>query len=77
MPTAKYEQLSLKGDAEEDVFTTKPKGKWSDICVQKSLLSLGLILIYFSLSIGLTFYQRWLLKVGTVVVEILIVFIVL
>ncbi|CAH0401762.1 unnamed protein product [Chilo suppressalis] len=61
MPGTKYEQLSLKGDT-EDVVTSKPKGKWSDICVQKSLLSLGLILIYFSLSIGLTFYQRWLLK---------------
>ncbi|XP_045784117.1 solute carrier family 35 member C2 [Maniola jurtina] len=62
MPGAKYEQLSLKNDAEEDVFTSKPKGKWSDICLQKGLLSLGLILLYFSLSIGLTFYQRWLLK---------------
>ncbi|XP_023937957.2 solute carrier family 35 member C2 [Bicyclus anynana] len=62
MPGAKYEQLSLKNDAEEDVFTSKPKGKWSDICFQKGLLSLGLILLYFSLSIGLTFYQRWLLK---------------
>ncbi|XP_047543563.1 solute carrier family 35 member C2 [Vanessa atalanta] len=62
MPGAKYEQLSLKSDADEDVFTSKPKGKWSDICFQKSLLSLGLILLYFSLSIGLTFYQRWLLK---------------
>ncbi|XP_028166829.1 solute carrier family 35 member C2 [Ostrinia furnacalis] len=62
MPSTKYQQLSLKADTEDDVFTTKPKGKWSDICVQKSLLSLGLILIYFSLSIGLTFYQRWLLK---------------
>ncbi|XP_013199486.1 solute carrier family 35 member C2 [Amyelois transitella] len=62
MPGAKYEQLPLSGDADEDVFTTKPKGKWSEICVQKSLLSLGLILLYFSLSIGLTFYQGWLLK---------------
>ncbi|XP_026735956.1 solute carrier family 35 member C2-like isoform X2 [Trichoplusia ni] len=61
MPGAKYEQLSLKSDADEDVFTTKPKPKWSEVCVQKSLLSLGLILLYFSLSIGLTFYQRWLL----------------
>ncbi|KAL4717423.1 hypothetical protein ACJJTC_000572 [Scirpophaga incertulas] len=61
MPGAKYEQLSVKCDYEEDVVTTKPKGKWSDVCVQKSLLSFGLILIYFSLSIGLTFYQRWLL----------------
>ncbi|CAG9781690.1 unnamed protein product [Diatraea saccharalis] len=62
MPGTKYEQLSLKSDTEENVTINKPKGKWSDICVQKSLLSLGLILIYFSLSIGLTFYQRWLLK---------------
>ncbi|XP_041987579.1 solute carrier family 35 member C2 [Aricia agestis] len=62
MPSAKYEQLSVKTDAEDDVFTSKPKRKWSDICFQKSLLSLGLILLYFSLSIGLTFYQRWLLK---------------
>ncbi|XP_049885318.1 solute carrier family 35 member C2 [Pectinophora gossypiella] len=62
MPGAKYEQLSVKPDTEEDVFTSKPKGKWSEICVQNSLLSLGLILLYFSLSIGLTFYQRWLLK---------------
>nr|XP_021192189.2 solute carrier family 35 member C2 [Helicoverpa armigera] len=61
MPGAKYEQLPLKSDADEDVFTTKPKPKWSEVCVQKSLLSLGLILLYFSLSIGLTFYQRWLL----------------
>lgn len=59
----KYEQLSSKSDAEQEVFTSKSKGKWSDICFQKSLLSLGLILLYFSLSIGLTFYQRWLLKV--------------
>ncbi|KAM3968823.1 solute carrier family 35 member C2 [Aphomia sociella] len=61
MPGANYEQLPLNADTEEDVFTSKPKGRWSDICVQKSLLSLGLILLYFSLSIGLTFYQRWLL----------------
>lgn len=64
MPGAKYEQLSLKSDADEDVLTSKPKGKWCDLCFQKSLLSLGLILLYFSLSIGLTFYQRWLLKVS-------------
>ncbi|XP_039764166.1 solute carrier family 35 member C2 [Pararge aegeria] len=62
MPGAKYEQLSIKNDSEEDVFTSKTKGKWSDVCFQKGLLSLGLILLYFSLSIGLTFYQRWLLK---------------
>ncbi|XP_068633776.1 solute carrier family 35 member C2 [Battus philenor] len=60
--SAKYEQLSSKSDADEEIYTSKTKGKWSDICVQKSLLSLGLILLYFSLSIGLTFYQRWLLK---------------
>ncbi|CAG5003262.1 unnamed protein product [Parnassius apollo] len=59
---AKYKQLSSNSDADEEIFTSKPKGKWSDICVQKSILSLGLILSYFSLSIGLTFYQRWLLK---------------
>ncbi|XP_045458450.1 solute carrier family 35 member C2 [Melitaea cinxia] len=62
MPGAKYEQLSLKSDADEDILTSKPKAKWCDLCFQKSLLSLGLILLYFSLSIGLTFYQRWLLK---------------
>ncbi|KAJ0184005.1 hypothetical protein K1T71_000428 [Dendrolimus kikuchii] len=62
MPTAKYEQLCTKTDTEEDIFTSKPKAKWSEACVQKGLLSLGLILLYFSLSIGLTFYQRWLLK---------------
>lgn len=65
MPGAKYEQLSLKSDADEDVLTSKSKGKWSDVCFQKGLLSLGLILLYFSLSIGLTFYQRWLLKVSS------------
>lgn len=59
MPDAKYEQLSLKSDADEDVLTTKPKP--SEEYIQKNLLSLGLILLYFSLSIGLTFYQRWLL----------------
>ncbi|CAH2103683.1 unnamed protein product [Euphydryas editha] len=62
MPGTKYEQLSLKSDADEDVFTSKIKGKWCDLCIQKSVLSLILILLYFSLSIGLTFYQRWLLK---------------
>ncbi|KOB73340.1 putative solute carrier family 35 member C2 [Operophtera brumata] len=64
MGGAKYEQLSSnsKADEDEDVLTSKPRGRWSDICLQKSLLSLGLILLYFSLSIGLTFYQRWLLK---------------
>ncbi|XP_059055323.1 solute carrier family 35 member C2 [Achroia grisella] len=62
MPGANYEQLPLNADTEEDVFTSKPKRKWSDICIQKSLLSLGLILVYFSLSIGLTFYQSWLLS---------------
>ncbi|KAG6456314.1 hypothetical protein O3G_MSEX009674 [Manduca sexta] len=62
MPVAKYEQLCTKGDAEDDVFTSKPRSKWREVCVQKSLLSFGLILLYFSLSIGLTFYQRWLLK---------------
>ncbi|CAG9558599.1 unnamed protein product [Danaus chrysippus] len=62
MPGAKYEQLSLNADADEDVLSNKTKAKWSDVCFQKSLLSLGLILLYFSLSIGLTFYQRWLLK---------------
>ncbi|CAH1647405.1 unnamed protein product [Spodoptera littoralis] len=61
MPGGKYEQLPMKSEGEEDVFTSKPKAKWSEICFQKSLLSLGLILLYFSLSIGLTFYQRWLL----------------
>ncbi|CAK1554676.1 unnamed protein product [Leptosia nina] len=62
MSSSKYEQLSVKTDNEECLFTNKPKGKWSDVCFQKGLLSLGLILLYFSLSIGLTFYQRWLLK---------------
>ncbi|XP_038216661.1 solute carrier family 35 member C2 isoform X1 [Zerene cesonia] len=62
MSSAKYEQLSVKTDTEESEFIAKPKGKWFDVCFQKSLLSLGLILLYFSLSIGLTFYQRWLLK---------------
>lgn len=62
MPTTKYEQLCTKTDADDDIFTSKPKAKWSEICFQKGLLSLGLILIYFALSIGLTFYQRWLLK---------------
>ncbi|XP_022832433.1 solute carrier family 35 member C2 [Spodoptera litura] len=61
MPGGKYEQLPMKSEGDEDVFTSKPKAKWSEICFQKSLLSLGLILLYFSLSIGLTFYQRWLL----------------
>lgn len=63
MASVKYEQLSSKTDFEEDVITTKPKRKWSETCFQKGLLSLGLILLYFSLSIGLTFYQRWLLTV--------------
>ncbi|KAI5640953.1 triose-phosphate transporter family domain-containing protein [Phthorimaea operculella] len=61
MPGAKYVQLAAKSDTEDDVFTARPKKKWPEICVQKSLLSLGLVLLYFSLSIGLTFYQRWLL----------------
>ncbi|VVC86342.1 unnamed protein product [Leptidea sinapis] len=62
MPGAKYEQLSLKTDSEEcEIFETT-KSKWFDVCFQKGVLSLGLILLYFSLSIGLTFYQRWLLK---------------
>ncbi|XP_048004672.1 solute carrier family 35 member C2 [Leguminivora glycinivorella] len=62
MPGVKYEQLSTKAEVEEDVTTAKPKKKWSEVWCQKGLLSLGLILLYFSLSIGLTFYQRWLLK---------------
>ncbi|XP_026331943.1 solute carrier family 35 member C2 [Hyposmocoma kahamanoa] len=62
MPSVKYEQLAEKPDTEEDVFTKEPRSKGSQSCVQRSLLSLGLILLYFSLSIGLTFYQRWLLK---------------
>ncbi|XP_035458967.2 solute carrier family 35 member C2 [Spodoptera frugiperda] len=61
MPGAKYEQLPMRSEGEEDVFTNKPKARWSEMCFQKSLLSLGLILLYFALSIGLTFYQRWLL----------------
>lgn len=65
MPGAKYEQLASKPDIHDDVLTTKPKGKWSEVCFQKGILSLGLILLYFSLSIGLTFYQRWLLKVSS------------
>lgn len=65
MPNVKYEQLCAKPDSDNDVLTApKPRGKWSDIYVQKSLMSLGLILLYFSLSIGLTFYQRWLLQVS-------------
>lgn len=68
---AKYEQLPSKSDVEEDVISSKPKGKWSDICVHKTLFSLGLILFYFSLSIGLTFYQRWLLKVFHYIVILL------
>lgn len=64
MPNVKYEQLAVKHDAEEDVFTNEPQSKWSQICIQRGLLSLSLILLYFSLSIGLTFYQRWLLKVS-------------
>ncbi|CAG9138315.1 hypothetical protein JYU34_000668 [Plutella xylostella] len=62
MPDVKYQQLSAKLDNENDVITNKSRRKWSDICFQKALLSLGLILLYFSLSIGLTFYQRWLLQ---------------
>ncbi|XP_028035450.1 solute carrier family 35 member C2 [Bombyx mandarina] len=62
MPGTKYKQLCTKSDVDEDVFTSKPKSKWGDVCLQKGLLSLGLILLYFSLSIGLTFYQRWLLR---------------
>lgn len=64
MKSVKYEQLAEKPDTEEDVFTKEPKSKGSQSCVQGSFLSLGLILLYFSLSIGLTFYQRWLLKVS-------------
>lgn len=40
----------------------KPRIKLSDM--QTPLATLVLILIYFCLSIGLTFYQRWLLKVN-------------
>lgn len=63
MEGVKYEQLLVANDADEDeVSTKKPLKKNTELCLQTSALSLTLILIYFSLSIGLTFYQRWLLK---------------
>ncbi|CAF4748292.1 unnamed protein product [Pieris macdunnoughi] len=62
MAVPKYQQLPVNSELDESILESKPRGKWSDVCFQKGLLSLGLILLYFSLSIGLTFYQRWLLK---------------
>lgn len=39
------------------------KTKIAQNVMQTTIATLGLILFYFALSIGLTFYQRWLLNV--------------
>lgn len=39
------------------------KSKIAQNVMQTTIATLGLILFYFALSIGLTFYQRWLLNV--------------
>lgn len=62
MPSVKYEQVPANNDSEE-VTTKQSSKKSNDQCLERGALSLSLILLYFSLSIGLTFYQRWLLKV--------------
>lgn len=41
-----------------------PKARIKFSAMQTTFATLVLILIYFCLSIGLTFYQRWLLKVN-------------
>lgn len=41
-------------------------GKWAlDVAfVWKAVLTLGLVLLYYCFSIGITFYNKWLTKVG-------------
>ncbi|XP_077302562.1 solute carrier family 35 member C2 [Arctopsyche grandis] len=56
MAPVRYEQVSTKPEAAE-VADPPPNH-----CFQRAFRSLLLILLYFTLSISLTFYQRWLLK---------------
>lgn len=61
MAAIRYEQLATKQPASDKEFI-KPHNKVWKSFTQRIILSLSLILVYFSLSISLTFYQRWLLK---------------
>lgn len=74
MTTTKYERLSTNHDIggktnEEEIemdsevkVETIPKKHSTSKVLHMAIGSLGLILLYLSLSICLTFYQRWLLK---------------
>lgn len=48
------------------------KSKIAQNVMQTTIATLGLILFYFALSIGLTFYQRWLLNVSKIFMSLLL-----
>lgn len=73
MSDVKYERIQMENDihAQNDDFDNEIKIEHHPVkkrplnfgIIQAATGTLGLILFYFALSIGLTFYQRWFLKV--------------
>lgn len=59
-----HEELEHDPDTTKTSIVMPLKQKFSNSVVQTTAATLALILFYFALSIGLTFYQRWLLTVS-------------
>lgn len=67
----KYKQLNTNADATDFTYTEN-QAYVKNKSVKPIFKTLGLISIYFTLSIGLTFYQRWLVKVSLLILYIYI-----
>lgn len=59
-------EAALAGDTFNTRIKMPFKSKIAQNVMQTTIATLGLILFYFALSIGLTFYQRWLLNVSVI-----------
>lgn len=62
----RYEQLQKHDETDHEHILpgVVAESTCSRVCCTRIVTSLFLILLYFALSIGLTFYQQWLLKVN-------------
>lgn len=59
----RYEKVSTQPEGAEAPGARAPPPRCSGSCARRSCRSFSFILLYFVLSIGLTFYQRWLVRV--------------
>lgn len=60
----KYVAVQAYSPEEQDIDLQPPKKIVTTFCIWTSLRTVTLLSIYFAPSIGLTFYQRWLLQVN-------------